>query len=64
MDLKIGEWYSNKQIKDKLQKYYLLNGINKIAKASDINLFYSVKDKQIREFGVQINGKLIISKIK
>lgn len=64
MDLKIGEWYSNKQIKDKLQKYYLLNGINKIAKASDISLFYSVKDKQIREFGVQINGKLIISKIK
>lgn len=63
MDLKIGEWYSNKQIKDKLQKYYLLNGIDKIAKASDINLFYSVKDKQIREFGVQINGKLIIKKV-
>lgn len=63
MDLKIGEWYSNKQIKEKLQKYYLISGINKIAKASDINLFYEVKDKQIREFGVQINGKLIIKKV-
>ena len=63
LDLKVGEWYSNKYLKELLQNTYLKEGISKTAKASDIALFYKVKDKQIREMGVQVNGKLIISKI-
>lgn len=60
LGLEVGEWYSSKQIKEKLQIIYKNKGIDKNAMASDIILFYKVKESTQRKDGVMTKGYKVI----
>lgn len=60
LKFKPGDWYSNEDLKKKLQDAYNKVDFNIQASASDICSFYNAKRQQQRELGIQINGYLII----
>lgn len=54
LKLKVGESYSNQELKQSIQEYYDENGINKKAKGTDITQWFVVQKTSKKE-----NGKLI-----
>lgn len=64
INVRVGEWYSNKKLKQIMKQSFLDVNIKTSAKASSICEYYEVRDKQVRVMGVQTDGKLIIKRIK
>jgi hypothetical protein len=60
LDLKIGQRYSRKEVKAKLEKIYLKLEINKKAKATDLGRWFEYRDRFKRINGVMENGLVII----
>lgn len=60
LKLRNGEWISAEELKKKLQEIYDMLGLNKKAKSTDVNLYFSCKDKTRRVEGVPTRGIQII----
>lgn len=60
LKFKPGDWYSNEDLRKKLQNAYNKVDFKVSVNASDICSFYNAKRQQQRELGVQINGYLIL----
>lgn len=61
LDLQEGKFYSNAEIKEKLNKYCEINNIRKKIKATELETLYSVKKTQLRVCGKPTNGYIILS---
>jgi len=60
LNLKDGAWISNKKAKDKIKKIYVKLNINKAAKATYLENWYSVKKTSRRINGNKIYGYIIL----
>lgn len=65
LNLRVGEWISKADLKDKIQAIYTRLGIDKIAKATDVEKFFGVSNKPRKIDGSVVNGFSVIAvKIK
>ena len=61
LNLKIGKWYSNGELKNKLQRAFQELRIGKIAKANSIKKWYNTNPKQRRIDGKGVNGLVVVT---
>ena len=60
LQIKSGDFYTNEQLKDKLTEIYKTVGINKAAKASDLNEWFETKTAQRTIKNKRVNGVSIV----
>ncbi len=58
------KWYSNQEIKERLQKYYDKTSPNLKAKATDIYKYYVARNLKKRIAGKRVNGLEIVKRIR
>lgn len=63
LNLKLGESYSNQELKQSIQEYYDENGINKKAKGTDITQWFIVQKTSRKENGKLIACLKLVSKV-